>query len=242
MLVWWHMNINFQVNMYNVFYLYAFLSPLEFKRQLSTLSEEDNQSTTPTSEHEHKMQCTTISHIYSKCTDSMTNFIWCCSGSDPRAPASWKPEASRATDRKRDASFGIQVVRASAGWVNIKGCLWSVLVSFNICYGWHDSKEYSTLKYSNTVTPLYTGAINFWCKVFSRSCCLVIKCSKLLVLVLVQMYISLTFLSTSVSDFLVHVEEIFQQPLWTWVVSVWNILLVAAGTADMFPLNIAQRI
>ncbi|XP_053199833.1 EH domain-binding protein 1 isoform X2 [Scomber japonicus] len=56
----------------------------EFKRQLSTLSEEDNQCTTPTSP-------------------------------DPRAPASWRPEASRVTERKRDAPFGIEVVRASAG-------------------------------------------------------------------------------------------------------------------------------
>ncbi|XP_042256475.1 EH domain-binding protein 1-like protein 1 isoform X5 [Thunnus maccoyii] len=56
----------------------------EFKRQLSTLSEEDNQCITPTSP-------------------------------DPRAPASWRPEASRATEHKRDAPFGIEVVRASAG-------------------------------------------------------------------------------------------------------------------------------
>ncbi|XP_062300749.1 EH domain-binding protein 1 isoform X2 [Scomber scombrus] len=56
----------------------------EFKRQLSTLSEEDNQCTTPTSPN-------------------------------PRAPASWRPEASMVTERKRDAPFGIEVVRASAG-------------------------------------------------------------------------------------------------------------------------------
>lgn len=56
----------------------------EFKRQLSTLSEEDNQCTTPTSP-------------------------------DPRAPASWRPELSRASERKRDAHFGIEVVKATAG-------------------------------------------------------------------------------------------------------------------------------
>ncbi|XP_067435298.1 uncharacterized protein ehbp1l1a isoform X8 [Thunnus thynnus] len=60
----------------------------EFKRQLSTLSEEDNQCITPTSP-------------------------------DPRAPASWRPEASRATEHKRDAPFGIEVVRASAGHENM---------------------------------------------------------------------------------------------------------------------------
>ncbi|XP_049425538.1 uncharacterized protein ehbp1l1a isoform X4 [Epinephelus fuscoguttatus] len=58
--------------------------PTEFKRQLSTLSEEDNQCTTPTSP-------------------------------DPRAPASWRPELSRASERKRDAHFGIEVVKATAG-------------------------------------------------------------------------------------------------------------------------------
>ncbi|KAL7375270.1 hypothetical protein ABVT39_014511 [Epinephelus coioides] len=56
----------------------------EFKRQLSTLSEEDNQCTTPTSP-------------------------------DPRAPANWRPELSRASERKRDAHFGIEVVKATAG-------------------------------------------------------------------------------------------------------------------------------
>ncbi|XP_059211540.1 EH domain-binding protein 1-like protein 1 [Centropristis striata] len=56
----------------------------EFKRQLSTLSEEDNQSTTPTTP-------------------------------DPRAPASWRPELHRASEQKRDAHFGIEVVKASAG-------------------------------------------------------------------------------------------------------------------------------
>ncbi|CAK6968618.1 uncharacterized protein ehbp1l1a isoform X9 [Scomber scombrus] len=60
----------------------------EFKRQLSTLSEEDNQCTTPTSPN-------------------------------PRAPASWRPEASMVTERKRDAPFGIEVVRASAGHENM---------------------------------------------------------------------------------------------------------------------------
>ncbi|KAM9836375.1 EH domain-binding protein 1 [Aulostomus maculatus] len=55
-----------------------------FKRQLSTLSEEDNQCTTPTTP-------------------------------DPRAPGSWRPEPSRPTQRMRDASFGIEVVRASPG-------------------------------------------------------------------------------------------------------------------------------
>ncbi|XP_070849684.1 EH domain-binding protein 1-like protein 1 isoform X3 [Chaetodon trifascialis] len=54
----------------------------EFKRQLSTLSEEDNQySTTPNS----------------------------------RASASQRPELSKPTDQKRDAHFGIKVVKASAG-------------------------------------------------------------------------------------------------------------------------------
>ncbi|KAG8006350.1 EH domain-binding protein 1 [Nibea albiflora] len=56
----------------------------EFKRQLSTLSEEDNQCTTPTTP-------------------------------DPRAPASRKPEPFRATERKRDTPFEIEVVKASAG-------------------------------------------------------------------------------------------------------------------------------
>ncbi|KAM6960311.1 EH domain-binding protein 1-like protein 1 [Tautogolabrus adspersus] len=56
----------------------------EFKRQLSTLSEEDNQSTTPTT-------------------------------SDPRPPAGRRSEPSRASERKRDAHFGYEVVRASAG-------------------------------------------------------------------------------------------------------------------------------
>ncbi|XP_076580749.1 EH domain-binding protein 1-like protein 1 isoform X9 [Chaetodon auriga] len=54
----------------------------EFKRQLSTLSEEDSQySTTP----------------------------------NPRTSASQRPELSKPTDRKRDAHFGIKVVKASAG-------------------------------------------------------------------------------------------------------------------------------
>ncbi|XP_060887486.1 uncharacterized protein ehbp1l1a isoform X5 [Labrus mixtus] len=56
----------------------------EFKRQLSTLSEEDNQSTTPTT-------------------------------SDPRPPAGRRSEPFRASERKRDAHFGYEVVRASAG-------------------------------------------------------------------------------------------------------------------------------
>ncbi|XP_068444225.1 EH domain-binding protein 1-like protein 1 [Clinocottus analis] len=56
----------------------------EFKRQLSTLSEEDNQGTTPTTP-------------------------------DPRAPAGRRPESSRASERERDARFGFEVVKASAG-------------------------------------------------------------------------------------------------------------------------------
>ncbi|XP_031733548.1 EH domain-binding protein 1-like protein 1 isoform X15 [Anarrhichthys ocellatus] len=56
----------------------------EFKRQLSTLSEEDNQCTTPTTP-------------------------------DPRAPASRRPESSRASERKGDGRFGIEVVKTSAG-------------------------------------------------------------------------------------------------------------------------------
>ncbi|XP_041821563.1 EH domain-binding protein 1-like protein 1 isoform X8 [Chelmon rostratus] len=56
----------------------------EFKRQLSTLSEEDNQCSTPTTP-------------------------------DPRAPASQRPELSRPTEQKRNAHFGIKVVKASAG-------------------------------------------------------------------------------------------------------------------------------
>ncbi|XP_076580750.1 EH domain-binding protein 1 isoform X10 [Chaetodon auriga] len=57
-------------------------SQTEFKRQLSTLSEEDSQySTTP----------------------------------NPRTSASQRPELSKPTDRKRDAHFGIKVVKASAG-------------------------------------------------------------------------------------------------------------------------------
>ncbi|XP_074479953.1 EH domain-binding protein 1-like protein 1 isoform X3 [Sebastes fasciatus] len=53
----------------------------EFKRQLSTLSEEDNQNTSPTTP-------------------------------DPRAPAS---QSSRASEWKRDAHFGVEVFKASAG-------------------------------------------------------------------------------------------------------------------------------
>ncbi|XP_039996531.1 EH domain-binding protein 1-like protein 1 isoform X4 [Xiphias gladius] len=56
----------------------------EFKRQLSTLSEEDNQCTTPTTP-------------------------------DPRAPSSWKPEPSRASEQIRDAHFGTEVVKRSTG-------------------------------------------------------------------------------------------------------------------------------
>ncbi|XP_078132063.1 uncharacterized protein ehbp1l1a isoform X15 [Sander vitreus] len=56
----------------------------EFKRQLSTLSEEDNQCTTATT-------------------------------TDPRAPASRRPTSSRASEQRRDAHFGIEVVKASAG-------------------------------------------------------------------------------------------------------------------------------
>ncbi|KAM8747166.1 EH domain-binding protein 1-like protein 1 isoform 6-T7 [Acanthopagrus schlegelii] len=56
----------------------------EFKRQLSTLSEEDNQCTKPTTP-------------------------------DPRAPASRRHELPRTTERKRDAHFGLEVVKASAG-------------------------------------------------------------------------------------------------------------------------------
>ncbi|XP_070785882.1 EH domain-binding protein 1 [Enoplosus armatus] len=56
--------------------------PTEFRRQLSTLSEEDNQCTTPTTP-------------------------------DPRAPASRRPEPPRASERKRDAHFGIEVVKAA---------------------------------------------------------------------------------------------------------------------------------
>ncbi|XP_041634611.1 uncharacterized protein ehbp1l1a isoform X11 [Cheilinus undulatus] len=56
----------------------------EFKRQLSTLSEEDNQSTTPTT-------------------------------ADPRPPAGWRTEPFRASEPKKDAHFGFEVVRASAG-------------------------------------------------------------------------------------------------------------------------------
>ncbi|XP_010787314.1 EH domain-binding protein 1-like isoform X2 [Notothenia coriiceps] len=56
----------------------------EFKRQLSTLNEEDNQSTTPTTP-------------------------------DPRLPPNFRTESSRASERKRDAQFGSEVVKASAG-------------------------------------------------------------------------------------------------------------------------------
>ncbi|XP_036967841.1 uncharacterized protein ehbp1l1a isoform X2 [Acanthopagrus latus] len=56
----------------------------EFKRQLSTLSEEDNQCTKPTTP-------------------------------DPRAPANRRHELPRTTERKRDAHFGLEVVKASAG-------------------------------------------------------------------------------------------------------------------------------
>ncbi|XP_069564177.1 uncharacterized protein ehbp1l1a isoform X5 [Brachyistius frenatus] len=56
----------------------------EFRRQLSVLREEDNQSTSPTTP-------------------------------EPRPPASWRPEQSRASEWKRDTPFGIEVVKASAG-------------------------------------------------------------------------------------------------------------------------------
>ncbi|XP_034532990.1 EH domain-binding protein 1-like protein 1 isoform X1 [Notolabrus celidotus] len=56
----------------------------EFKRQLSTLSEEDNQSTTLTA-------------------------------ADLRPPGGWRSDPVRASDRKREAHFGFEVVRASVG-------------------------------------------------------------------------------------------------------------------------------
>ncbi|XP_071400183.1 EH domain-binding protein 1 isoform X2 [Centroberyx affinis] len=64
----------------------------EFKRQLSTLSEEDSSCTTPTT-------------------------------TDPRSPtvagmtstASQRPDASRLYERRREAPFGVEVIRASAG-------------------------------------------------------------------------------------------------------------------------------
>ncbi|XP_026184659.1 uncharacterized protein ehbp1l1a isoform X3 [Mastacembelus armatus] len=56
----------------------------DFKRQLSTLSEEDTQCTKPTT-------------------------------FDPRASTSQKTEPFRTSERKRDAHFGIEVVRASPG-------------------------------------------------------------------------------------------------------------------------------
>ncbi|XP_034532991.1 EH domain-binding protein 1-like protein 1 isoform X2 [Notolabrus celidotus] len=58
--------------------------PSEFKRQLSTLSEEDNQSTTLTA-------------------------------ADLRPPGGWRSDPVRASDRKREAHFGFEVVRASVG-------------------------------------------------------------------------------------------------------------------------------
>ncbi|XP_069564180.1 uncharacterized protein ehbp1l1a isoform X7 [Brachyistius frenatus] len=60
----------------------------EFRRQLSVLREEDNQSTSPTTP-------------------------------EPRPPASWRPEQSRASEWKRDTPFGIEVVKASAGDENM---------------------------------------------------------------------------------------------------------------------------
>ncbi|XP_063756477.1 EH domain-binding protein 1-like protein 1 isoform X2 [Eleginops maclovinus] len=57
--------------------------PAEFKRQLSTLNEEEN-STTPTTP-------------------------------DSRVPPSFRTESSRASEWKRDAQIGIEVVKASAG-------------------------------------------------------------------------------------------------------------------------------
>ncbi|XP_035849410.1 uncharacterized protein ehbp1l1a isoform X3 [Sander lucioperca] len=60
----------------------------EFKRQLSTLSEEDNQCTTATT-------------------------------TDPRAPPSQRPTSSRASEQRRDAHFGIEVVKTSAGHENM---------------------------------------------------------------------------------------------------------------------------
>lgn len=47
--------------MYNTMYTLLFSFVLEFKSQLSTLSEEDNQCTTPTGECEYSMQCSRIS-------------------------------------------------------------------------------------------------------------------------------------------------------------------------------------
>ncbi|XP_030017637.1 uncharacterized protein ehbp1l1a isoform X2 [Sphaeramia orbicularis] len=64
----------------------------EFQRQLSTLSEEDSQSTTPTT------------------PDPRTSgFV------GMNSAAGRRPELSRASERKRDPSFGIEVVRTSAG-------------------------------------------------------------------------------------------------------------------------------
>ncbi|KAG7495850.1 hypothetical protein JOB18_006471 [Solea senegalensis] len=62
--------------------VYPSVQDTEFKRQLSTLSEEDNQCTTPTTP-------------------------------DPRSPS--RPEPSRTSERKRDMSFGIEVIKTSAG-------------------------------------------------------------------------------------------------------------------------------
>nr|XP_043877256.1 uncharacterized protein ehbp1l1a isoform X1 [Solea senegalensis] len=66
--------------------VYPSVQDTEFKRQLSTLSEEDNQCTTPTTP-------------------------------DPRSPS--RPEPSRTSERKRDMSFGIEVIKTSAGPPNV---------------------------------------------------------------------------------------------------------------------------
>lgn len=48
--------------LYIIFSMFSFI--LEFRRQLSTLSEEDNQCTTTTSEWEYKMQCSGVINTY----------------------------------------------------------------------------------------------------------------------------------------------------------------------------------
>lgn len=82
----------------------------EFKRQLSILSEEDNQCTIPTSEHEHKMKWNRII-----CNYYIFNFILYHSASDPRAPTSRSLELSTASEWKRDVHLGVEVVKTSAG-------------------------------------------------------------------------------------------------------------------------------
>lgn len=84
---------------------------LEFKRQLSTLDEEDNQCTAPTGKHQVSIQW---GKAYS--TDCMANSLnSMLLASNPGGPASQRSEQVRASEKKRDTAFGLDAAKASAG-------------------------------------------------------------------------------------------------------------------------------